>query len=42
MNACPGLRKHLEEGNPGLLRSVLGAFAEQLMAVETSAICNAG
>jgi len=42
MNPVSWLRKHLEEGDPDLLRSMLGAFAEQLMAAEASAICNAG
>jgi transposase-like protein len=37
-----GLRKHLEEGEPDLLRSMLRAFAEQLVAAEASAMCNAG
>ena len=34
MNPVPWLRKHLEEGDPDLLRSMLGVFAEQLMAAE--------
>jgi len=42
MNPVSWLRKHLEEGDPDLLRSMLGAFAEQLMAAEASALCNAG
>jgi len=42
MNPLSWLRKHLEEGDPDLLRSMLGAFAEQLMAAEASALCNAG
>ena len=42
MNPLSWLSKHLEEGDPDLLRSMLGAFAEQLMAAEASALCNAG
>ncbi len=42
MNPVSWLRKHLEEGDPDLLRSMLGAFVEQLMAAEASALCNAG
>jgi putative transposase len=42
MNPVSWLRKHLEEGDPDLLRSMLGVFVEQLMAAEASALCNAG
>jgi transposase-like protein len=32
----------LEEGDPDLLRSMLGAFVDQLMGAEANALCNAG
>jgi putative transposase len=42
MNPGSWLRKHLEEGDPDLLRSMLGAFVDQLMDAEVNALCNAG
>jgi putative transposase len=42
MNPESWLRKHLEEGDPDLLRSMLGAFVDQLMSAEANALCNAG
>jgi len=42
MDAVAWLRKHLDEADPDLLRSMVKAFADQLMAAEASAMCNAG
>jgi putative transposase len=42
MNPDSWLRKHLEEGDPDLLRSMLGSFVDQLMSAEANALCNAG
>jgi putative transposase len=42
MNPAAWLRKHLEEADPDLLRSMLKAFCDQLMAAEASGLCNAG
>jgi transposase-like protein len=42
MDGLAWLRKHLEEGDPDMLRSMVKAFADQLMSVEASALCNAG
>jgi len=42
MNPVSWLSKHLEEGDPDLLRSMLGAFVDQLMGAEANALCNAG
>jgi putative transposase len=36
------LSQHLADADPDLLRSMLQAFAEQLMAADASAACNAG
>jgi len=36
------LSQHLAEADPDLVRSMLAAFAEQLMAADASAACNAG
>jgi putative transposase len=36
------LSQHLAEADPDLVRSMLQAFAEQLMAADASAACNAG
>ena len=42
MDALAWLRKHLDEADPDLLRSMVKAFADQLMSAEASALCNAG
>jgi putative transposase len=42
MNPAAWLRKHLEEADPDLLRSMLKAFCDQLMAAEASGLCHAG
>ena len=42
MDALTWLRKHLEDADPDLLRSMVKAFADQLMSAEASALCNAG
>jgi len=42
MDAVAWLRTHLDEADPDLLRSMVKAFADQLMAAEASAMCNAG
>ena len=42
MDALSWLRKHLEEADPDLLRSMVKAFCDQLMSAEASALCNAG
>jgi transposase-like protein len=42
MDGLAWLRKHLEEGDPDMLRSMVKAFADQLMSAEASALCNAG
>ena len=42
MDALTWLRKHLEDADPDLLRSMVKAFADQLMSAEASAMCNAG
>ena len=42
MDALAWLRKHLDEADPDLLRSMVKAFADQLMSAEASAMCNAG
>lgn len=36
------LSQHLAEADPDLVRSMLQEFAEQLMAADASAVCNAG
>ncbi len=36
------LRKHLESDDGDLLREMLRAFAETLMAAEAQGLCNAG
>ncbi len=36
------LRKHLEEADPDLLRSMVQTFADALMAAEAQGLCNAG
>ena len=36
------LSQHLAEADPDLVRSMLATFAEQLMAADASAVCNAG
>jgi transposase-like protein len=42
MDALAWLRKHLDEADPDLLRSMVKTFADQLMSAEASALCNAG
>ncbi len=42
MDAVAWLRKHLDDADPDLLRSMVKAFADQLMSAEASAMCNAG
>ena len=42
MDALDWLRKHLEDADSDLLRSMVKAFADQLMSAEASALCNAG
>ncbi|MGA8726392.1 MAG: hypothetical protein WB565_15260 [Acidimicrobiales bacterium] len=42
MDALDWLRKHLEDADPDLLRSMVKAFADQLISAEASALCNAG
>jgi len=42
MDALAWLRKHLDDADPDLLRSMVKAFADQLMSAEASALCNAG
>ncbi len=42
MDTLTWLRKHLEDADPDLLRSMVKAFADQLMSAEASAMCNAG
>ena len=42
MDALDWLRKHLEGADPDLLRSMVKAFADQLMSAEASSLCNAG
>ena len=42
MDAVAWLRKHLDDGDPDLLRSMVKTFADQLMSAEASAQCNAG
>jgi putative transposase len=42
MDALAWLRKHLDEADPDLLRSMVKAFADQLMSAEASALCHAG
>jgi putative transposase len=42
MDALAWLCKHLEDGDPDMLRSMVKAFADQLMSAEASALCNAG
>lgn len=41
MTPLEWLRKHLDEASPDLLREMVGAFAETLMAAEADALCNA-
>jgi putative transposase len=42
MDAVGWLRKHLDDADPDLLRSMVKSFADQLMSAEASALCNAG
>ena len=42
MDALEWLRKHLDEDGSDLLREMVRAFAERLMAAEVDALCNAG
>lgn len=42
MDPLAWLRKHLDQADPDLLRSMLKAFAEELMAAEADALCGAG
>ncbi|MGH9194144.1 MAG: IS256 family transposase [Acidimicrobiia bacterium] len=42
MDPLEWLRKHLEEGDPDLLREMVKSFSEILMSAEVEAICNAG
>ncbi len=42
MDPLAWLRKHLEDDGGDLLREMLQAFAETLMAAEAQALCNAG
>ncbi len=42
MHPLEWLREHLAEADPDLVRSMLAAFAEQLMAADAQAECNAG
>jgi len=42
MDALEWLRKHLEEDSSDLLREMVRAFAERLMAAEVDVLCNAG
>jgi putative transposase len=41
MDALAWLRKHLDEADPDLVRSMVKAFADQLMSAEASALCHA-
>jgi hypothetical protein len=41
MDALAWLRKHLDDADPDLLRSMVKAFCDQLMSAEASALCNA-
>ena len=41
MDALEWLRKHLDEDGSDLLREMVRAFAERLMAAEVDALCNA-
>ena len=42
MDPLEWLSQHLAEADPDLVRSMLAEFAQQLMAAEASAACNAG
>ena len=42
IDASSWLRKHLEDADPDLLRSMVQSFAEALMAAEAQGLCNAG
>lgn len=42
MDALEWLRKHLDEDGNDLLREMVKAFAEELMAAEAGALCGAG
>jgi putative transposase len=42
MDALDWLRKHLDADSSDLLREMVAAFAQRLMAAEVDAVCNAG
>ena len=42
MNPLEWLSQHFAQAGPDLVRSMLAAFAEQSMAADASAACNAG
>lgn len=42
MHPLEWLREHVADADPDLVRSMLSAFAEQLMAADAQATCNAG
>ena len=42
LDALEWLRKHLEQGDPDLLREMVVSFAERLMSAEADAMCGAG
>ena len=41
MNPLAWLRKHLDEADPDLLRSMLKVFCDQLMSADADGLCNA-